>query len=486
MVDFFTRKSENIGIIGNEVFTMAFGKKKTDLVLSVAKLQDADYSKQPALGDIYHRIANGRIQFEEAFSNDIQAVMEISSLELTLKHHTDHMTTLSHSVADATSIISEAASESSAIAGQVNEQHEELTNTIIEASEETDNVHKAIESSQTELTTVKELSDQTIEVSKEMQADMNELLDVINHMNEVISGINAISSQTNLLALNASIEAARAGDAGRGFAVVADEIRSLAEETQKLTDKMGTFVAGIKSASEKTNTSTTQTIEVLNTMTEKIITVWELNDQNQQHLARVNDNISSLAAVSEEISSSMSEMEAQAERIEEQCLSLKDDTHQMRDTIVEMEHVTAPIPGIEKTLDNAARIMGGMTKDPFYDLTNAEFAKYVENAINAHGTWLGKLKDMVDRRMILPLQQDSSKCGFGHFYYAITPKNPELLAIWKPMEEKHKKFHSFGADAIRAIFNEDYTKANAIYAEAEKYSEDLISDLKNLLKILNN
>lgn len=464
---------------------MAFGKKKSDLVLSVAQLKEADYSKQPALGDIYNRIASGRVQFEEAFSNDIQAVMEISSLELTLKHHTDHMTTLSHNVADATSIISEAASESSAIAGQVNEQHEELTNTIIEASEETDNVHKAIESSQTELTTVKELSDQTIEVSKEMQADMNELLDVINHMNEVISGINAISSQTNLLALNASIEAARAGDAGRGFAVVADEIRSLAEETQKLTDKMGTFVAGIKTASEKTNNSTTQTIEVLNTMTEKIVAVWELNDQNQQHLAKVNDNISSLAAVSEEISSSMAEMEAQAERIEEQCMALKDDTHQMRDTIVEMEHVTAPIPGIEKTLDNAARIMGGMTKDPFYDLTNAEFAKYVENAINAHGAWLGKLKDMVDSRAILPLQQDSSKCGFGHFYYAITPKNPELLAIWKPMEEKHRKFHNFGSDAIKALFNEDYARADAIYNEAEKYSEDLISDMKNLLAILN-
>lgn len=464
---------------------MAFGRKKSDLVLSVAQLQDADYSKQPALGDIYNRIASGRVQFEEAFSNDIQAVMEISSLELTLKHHTEHMTTLSHNVADATSIISEAASESSAIAGQVNEQHEELTNTIIEASEETDNVHKAIESSQTELTTVKELSDQTIEVSKEMQADMNELLDVINHMNEVISGINAISSQTNLLALNASIEAARAGDAGRGFAVVADEIRSLAEETQKLTDKMGTFVAGIKTASEKTNTSTTQTIEVLNTMTEKIVAVWELNDKNQQHLAKVNDNISSLAAVSEEISSSMAEMEAQAERIEEQCIALKDDTHQMRDTIVEMEQVTAPIPGIEKTLDKAARIMGGMTKDPFYDLTNAEFAKYVESAINAHGAWLGKLKDMVDSRAILPLQQDSSKCGFGHFYYAITPKNPELLAIWKPMEEKHRKFHSFGSDAIKAIFNEDYARADVIYADAEKYSEDLISDMKNLLAILN-
>lgn len=463
---------------------MLLGKKKNDLIQSVAALENADYSKNPALGNIYKRLSDGRVQFESAFSNDIQAVMEISSLELTLKHHEKTMAELANNVAEATSIISDAASESSAIAGQVNEQHEELTNTIINASEETDNVHKEIESSQKELTHVKELSDQTIEVSKEMQADMNELLSVINQMNEVIAGINAISSQTNLLALNASIEAARAGDAGRGFAVVADEIRSLAEETQKLTDKMGSFVAGIKNASEKTNTSTTHTIEVLNTMTEKIVAVWESNDKNQQHLARVNDDISSLAAVSEEISSSMSEMEAQAERIEEQCMSLKEDTHQMRDVIHEMEKVTAPIPGIEKTLDNAARIMGGMTKDPFYDLTNQEFAKYIENAINAHGAWLGKLKDMVDSRNILPLQQDSTKCGFGHFYYAITPKNPDLVAIWKPMEEKHRKFHSFGTDVVKALFNEDYAKANAIYKDAEKYSEDLISDMKKLLAIL--
>lgn len=463
---------------------MVFGKKKNDLIHSVANLQNDDYSKNPALGEIYHRISDGRVLFEEAFSNDIQAVMEISSLELALKHHANHMSALSNNVADATSVISEAAAESSAIAGQVNEQHEDLTNTIIEASEETDSVHKAIESSQEELTSVKHLSDQTIEVSKEMQTDMNELLNVINHMNEVISGINAISNQTNLLALNASIEAARAGDAGRGFAVVADEIRSLAEETQILTDKMGTFVESIKNASQKTNNSTTQTIEVLNTMTEKIDAVWELNDKNQKHLAKVNDNISSLAAVSEEISSSMSEMEAQAQRIEEQCLSLKEDTHQMRDTISEMEAVTEPIPRIEKTLDKAAHIMGSMTKDPFYDLTNEEFAKYVESAITAHGAWLAKLEDMVESRMILPLQQDSSKCGFGHFYYAITPKNPELLAIWKPMEAKHKKFHSFGTDAIKAIFNEDYAKATCIYKEAEKYSEDLISDMKKLLATL--
>ena len=51
-------------------------------------------------------------------------------------------------------------------------------------------------------------------MSQNMQKDMDELSNVITHINEVISGINSISRRTNMLALNASIEAARAGEAG--------------------------------------------------------------------------------------------------------------------------------------------------------------------------------------------------------------------------------------------------------------------------------
>ena len=155
-----------------------------------------------------------------------------------------------------------------------------------------------------------------------MQKDMDALLDVLEHMNEVISGINSISSQTNLLALNASIEAARAGEAGKGFAVVADEIRQLAEETQKLTANMGLFVEKIKDASQKSAKSVTTTIDALGTVTEKIGNVWEINDENQQHVSKVNDSISSLAAVSEEISSSMVVLESQTVSIKDQCMQL--------------------------------------------------------------------------------------------------------------------------------------------------------------------
>ena len=228
---------------------MNFGKNN-QLISAMAELKDADYSKNPKLGDIYKRLLRGRRQFENVMSKDIQAIMQISSLDLTLKYVTDEMHTISESVSEETEIIRTSAEECSTVAEQVNGQHEELTNTIIRAAEDTDEVYKKIEAGQNELSLIKELSVKTIDESKEMQKDMNVLLNIINHMNEVIAGINSISSQTNLLALNASIEAARAGDAGRGFAVVAEEIRQLAEETQKLTANMGDFVDRIKGASQ--------------------------------------------------------------------------------------------------------------------------------------------------------------------------------------------------------------------------------------------
>ena len=462
---------------------MIFQKNKNTLVGAVAQLQDADYSKEPELGQIYKRLIKGRTQFEAALEKDIKAVMQISSLDLTLKQHTEHMMDLSNHVADAANVIFEVARNSSAVASQVNNQHEDLTNTIIRASEETQEVYKKIEAGQGELTKIKELSNQTIGVSKEMQEDMDELFEVINRMNEVIAGINSISSQTNLLALNASIEAARAGEAGRGFAVVAEEIRQLAEETQKLTGNMGDFVEGIKTASQKSAQSASNTIEALDTMTEKIENVWALNDENQKHVSMVNESISSLAAVSEEISSSMAELETQSASIEEQCDQLKESSGVMRDVSQQLQAVTKPIEEIEGTLDAAAKIMGDMTDDMFFRLERLEFAKYVNTAIEAHQTWLANLKRMVQERTVLPIQLNAAKCGFGHFYYAMTPKTPEIRPIWDALEAKHKKFHSYGADVKKALFAEDYDRAEQIYREAENYSKELIADLQKMKRI---
>ena len=464
---------------------MNFGKN-SQLISAMAELKDADYSKNPKLGDIYKRLLRGRKQFENVMSKDIQAIMQISSLDLTLKYVTDEMHTISENVAEETGIIHTSAEECSTVAEQVNGQHEELTNTIIRAAEDTDEVYKKIEAGQNELSLIKELSVKTIDESKEMQKDMNVLLNIINHMNEVIAGINSISSQTNLLALNASIEAARAGDAGRGFAVVAEEIRQLAEETQKLTANMGDFVDRIKGASQKSAKSVTTTIESLDIVTEKIGQVWVINSENQQNVSKINDSISSLASVSEEISSSMVEMEAQAVSIKEQCQNLEKDTQSLRSASDKLKTATKPVVTIEGVLSEATKQLGDMTDDAFFRMEYAEFANYMDTAIEAHKAWLKNLANMVSNKEVLPIQLNSKKCGFGHFYYSMTPKTQEINQIWQTVADKHKKLHDYGNDVLKALMSENYTEAKKYCDEAESYSKVLIADLEAMKKIALN
>ncbi len=445
---------------------MSIGTNKSKLLKSVSNLEAADYSKIPELNEIYQRLSKGRARFADVFDKNIKAVMQISSLDLAMQHQTEKINTISNNIEKTSEVIF-------GTSGSGNNRHEDLTNTIIQISSETEEVYEKLESSLEELTNIKELSGRTIEISREMQRDMDNLLKVIDNMNDVIAGIDSISLQTNLLALNASIEAARAGEAGRGFAVVANEIRELAERTQELTGNMGDFVEGIKDASQKSVDSATSTISALDSVTEKIEHVWTLNNENQKHVSKVNDSVSSIVAISEELSSSMTEMENQ----------LMESTNFMHDVSRDIQRTTKPVADIEQMLDETLQRMGDMTEDPFYHLENRDFTQYMRNAITAHNTWLSNLSKMVESKTIIPLQLDSSKCGFGHFYYAMTPRIPDILPIWIGLEAKHKKFHSYGADVMDALKSEDFTRAKQIYREAEEYSKNLISDMERIIQL---
>lgn len=451
---------------------MGSRNNKVVLMKAISELKDADYSREPELSGIYKRLSRGRKEFAEVFDKNIKAVMQISSLDLTMKYQNDKIVDISRRIARATETLF-GASDGHSMTGHSNNVHEEMTHNIVEVSSAADNVFRKIETAQEELTSIKELSEQTAQMSRSMESDMDALQEVIGHLNEVIEGIETISLQTSLLALNASIEAARAGEAGRGFAVVAGEIRELAEKTQNLTQSMGEFVDNIKDASQKSVSSTRDTIGILDNMTEKINNVWTLNSENREEVSSVSGTISSIAAVSQEISSSMAEMENQ----------LRDSTEFMSNVSEDLIEAVKPVVDIEKTLDDTVKQMGTMTEDAFFHLENNEFAQYVNNAITAHRSWLNNLQNMVQKQTILPLQLNSSKCGFGHFYYALTPQIPEILPIWNALGEKHRKFHQYGADVIQAIKNEQFGLAEQLCNEAQQYSTGLISDMEKMVQL---
>ncbi len=296
--------------------------KKENLLLSMSELSEADYGKKSAeLEQMYRRLLAGRARFEEVMANVLDSVMQISSLDLSLNHYSEILQKVSDSVSDATELIHNASDEADSIARMVSAQHEELTNTIIEISEESNLVYQRIDESQQELTATKGLSDSTISASKEMQQDMNQLSEIISQMNNVIEGINAISSQTNLLALNASIEAARAGEAGKGFAVVAGEIGALAKQSRQTVMKIQEVTQVVTQAVQNLSANARKLLDfVVNDVTqdyEGFLTIGEQYDQDGTSVDTLMQEFSTIAGElfdqMEGIKNSMSDISKAAE-----------------------------------------------------------------------------------------------------------------------------------------------------------------------------
>ena len=467
---------------------MKIRKRYSDsAITSISRLTDMQYdSSNGELNNIHRRLINGRQEFTQTVTKTLDAVIQMSSMDLTLETNVATVEQINSSISSAVNTISQSAQSTAGIASDVSKAHENLTSTIIEVSDESAKVMEDINNCEKELTSISGLSTSAIATATEMKTDIYGLLDIIQHMNEVITAINSISSQTNLLALNASIEAARAGEAGKGFAVVAEEIRQLADETKNLTGSMGNFITSIQEASQKSSDSVDTTVAELEHINENIQNVWKITGHNRTSMEHIADSVSSLAAVSEEISSSMNELDNQMQYVNEECQSLKENAASLAISSHSIAELVEPSKIIEKHLDESTKIMGNMAQDAFYMLDNQVMLNCLNSAVSAHQNWLNTLKTIAQTGELKPLQTDCTKCGLGHFYYAFKPVNAKVIGIWNGLDEKHKTFHSYGTQMISAVRAGRSGELQQIYEKAENYSKDLIADFQKLIAIIDS
>ncbi len=455
-------------------------KSKNDKVLqSIGRMEPVEGNKDAV--QIQSRLMDGREKFNQLVGGVCSSVMKISALDLVMHNSTEKMSHISNNIKRISEVVVQASQLTEESMDEVVNAHEGFTESITQVSAAAGEIMEDMEASSSEISAIVEESQATIDKSTKIKDDMHQLLEIIKGMNEVIKGINSISSQTNMLALNASIEAARAGEAGKGFAVVAEQIRSLADETKQLTANMEGFIAEIESAATISSGSLDKSAVELGTMRENLSKVLVNNQKNVTNIVNITDSITTIAATSEEIFSAVTNVQDSMGRLREECTALNEQSISLENVSDDLQNNMQPVSEIEKGLDDSAKLMGQMVEDVFYMLNNRQFITNVQNAITAHQNWLSTLNRMVKSRECLPLQTDDTKCAFGHFYYAMTPRNGMISPIWSGLAEKHRRFHGYGKNVINAIKSQDYMRAENEYKQAVKLSEDLIADFRRII-----
>ena len=432
---------------------------------------------------VHSRLMKGRTSFETVITGSMASAMSMSNLDLQVSDRVEELTQISANLSETAHVLSDISAETANVTKEVATAHDLLASSITEISGDTMECLQEIEKSEENIVNIEKISKEAEADSKQMQNDMSALMEVIGHMQEVISAINGISNQTNLLALNASIEAARAGEQGKGFAVVAEEIRVLAERTKDLTSNMADFIGNIHAASTKSVQSVDTTVTALNQINENLTVIVEGNIENRKRLQAINENLTNIAATSEEISSSMNEVENHANQLDEKVYSMSLDANHLNDVSLRLGEVVKPMTDIEESLRSTNKEMGRMALDPFYMPSNQVFINAVKNAIGAHKNWLVALDTMITEGKAQPLQTNDHRCAFGHFYYAVQPKNERILKVWADLRDKHKQFHANGGQAIMSLKKQNVAVAREYYNKAVAVSEYLLKDFDSLIAL---
>ena len=255
----------------------------------------------------------------ENFSGIIYKIREMANSWVTsseeLSASSQEVTATNSSVANDTSQMASEARNQARTLQQMKKMVTELANAAqmiakraLSVSLEAVNSEKHSEEGLTKLSEIRATMEETnASVNKSVQT-IKDLANQSNRIGSITQTISQVAKQTNLLALNAAIEAARAGEHGKGFAVVADEIRKLAENVASSTREVTEITTLIQ---HSINFAVQGMMQTDSKVKESVVSIHEAQEAltNIAHATKtVSDDISDIAASSEQMLGSMDEM----------------------------------------------------------------------------------------------------------------------------------------------------------------------------------
>ncbi|MBT3628401.1 MAG: HAMP domain-containing protein [Rhodospirillaceae bacterium] len=244
---------------------------------------------------------------------------EVRKREERTKRMMELCTNFDASISEVVSSVTAAATETESTAQSMASNAEETSQqsaAVASATEQaTANVQTVASAAEELASSIAEIARQVDESTKNAQSAVSQaektnetvksLSEAGQKIGDVVQLINDIASQTNLLALNATIEAARAGEAGKGFAVVASEVKSLANQTAKATDEIGTQISTLQSATEEAVVAIDGIGKSIGEINETSTTVASAVEEQRAATGEISRNVQEAATGTQQVSSNI-------------------------------------------------------------------------------------------------------------------------------------------------------------------------------------
>ncbi|MDO5562477.1 MAG: methyl-accepting chemotaxis protein [Synergistaceae bacterium] len=302
------------------------------LVVSANSMQDILTGITKEIDNVLYGLSQGNLKqkIERDFVGDFIKIRE--SLEQIITSYGESFAEINNAAYEVSNGSEQIAMNSQSLSQGATEQAstiEELTTTV---NEITARIGETLENAEN-------VKDATVDMTDVIKAGNESMLKLTSTMKElnnnsaeiskIVKTIDNIAFQTNILALNASVEAARAEQYGASFAVVADEVRALAAQSAQsaqataalIENTISTIKSGVDTAGDAENMLGAM-IDKADDVKSRVVKITQAMESDSQAMQMALTSLEQLSAVVQSNSANAEETAAASEEIAAQATAV--------------------------------------------------------------------------------------------------------------------------------------------------------------------